>query len=354
MRKENEAMNPIATARIISRATAVEDSLIIHPDISATEFRMACHMLRHQKDGEAPCRQRLADDMHVDKRTIERWIDHLTELGFIETGKTGRRSVYTLLEPRSLESQRSDTKTHSTRHPRGDPTIVSGHPKDDRRIVAGHPKDDPTINDPTINDPTINDPTIVCEINTKAALNYSMNKHDPTIVSGHGGGGGGSFFEKEPPPTTHQSARKKVRPQDITTPTGRWMVQTGFSLDRAFLCQALSLSDCQADFQRRWIELGQRHGAISDAWLVEPPTHLTKSAAPKTAAQCNSLPTHDQAAVVASRIAPSDATEEEIEIIAGELWAGSSEEEAIGHLAWKRAQNAMLEQRTKGAWHARS
>jgi len=78
----------------------------------------------------------------------------------------------------------------------------------------------------------------------------------------------------DPPPTT--PARRKISPAEITGETGRWMVLEGFSLVKAFEHQNLPLKPAQADYQRRR-QLGQRHGAIADAWAVVPPAGESSS-----------------------------------------------------------------------------
>lgn len=111
------------------------------------------------------------------------------------------------------------------------------------------------------------------------------------------------------------------------------MVAEGFSRKAAHRHRTLDLVVAQADYRRRR-DLGQGHGAIVEAWDLAPP--LAPAADPQRAPLISSA----DAARRAQAIAPQDASEEEISLLAGELESGSTDDQALDWLAGHRAFQA--------------
>ena len=230
-------------------ATTIPDWLLLYNAVSAPARLLASVILYHQKNGDAPpTREVLAATLEVDTRSVARWIDELREEHLIEAERIGRRNVYGFLKPKRTR--------------KGDRMITT------KKIT------DLSVPTKKITDPTITDHSVTC-CACGASQRHEHPIQDESVTLPHGGGGGHDHdtHHETPTPPPAAAPKRRYKPADITTDTGRWMVQAGFSVERACLCQHRNLDDCKADFARRWNTLGQRHGAISDAWMVEaPPT----------------------------------------------------------------------------------
>jgi hypothetical protein len=191
-----------------------------------------------------PTRAEIAEALSVDERTVQRWLAELRSAGILTERRVGRRNLCVFVDP-----SMGDTC---------DQVIVgSGDPRD--QVIVGSP--DPTITHDTPDQHQFS--------NRQDAEN--SDKSEISIGDPRGGGGGhDSQIESKPPTPTPRAARTKVRPEEITGDTGKWMVEQGFSLAMAHKHQDLPLAVAQADYHRRQ-QFGQRHGAIAQAWEVSPP-----------------------------------------------------------------------------------
>jgi DNA-binding MarR family transcriptional regulator len=209
--------------RLKSAATAIDDWLICHKDLNASEYRMACHILRHQKNGDPPpTRDDLAKDMQVDPRSVARWLERLRDLGVIESSRDGRRNVYSFLKPRT--SRKGDKK------------------------ITDHSVIDKKITDPSITDPSISDRRVT------HAKSRASGRHVPTTQdhfvtpSPVGVGVGSNSSKEEDSPTTN--AREPLK-----TDLGRYMARRRFMAAPQFDDPSL---DCAAHV--RAIEEMERQG----------------------------------------------------------------------------------------------
>lgn len=239
---------PTYTLNVTTDSTQVPDWLLLCNALSLPSRVLAGVILLHQKRGEAPTTATLAGDLAVDERTITRWLGELREAKIINAKREGRNNLYSFLMPRKS------------------------------RIP------DPSIGDPSIGDPSITDRRITDRRITDRGIRYSKkassasgsgNLSTDTRIKArvlHGGGGGhDSFEDPDPPPTPTARRARRIRPEDITEETGKWMVGECFSLEKAYQFQHLPLRPCQEDYQRRRLA-GQGRGAIALAWAVEPPS----------------------------------------------------------------------------------
>jgi DNA-binding transcriptional ArsR family regulator len=243
----SESQATTYTLNVTTDSTQVPDWLLLCNALSLPSRVLAGIILLHQKRGEAPTTTTLAGDLAVDERTITRWLGELREAKIINAKREGRNNLYSFLKPR--KSRIPDRRI-------GDPTIG-----------------DPTIGDPSIGDPTITDRGIRYSKEASSASGSSKLSTDTRTKARvlHGGGGGHDSFEDLDPPTPPPARRaRRIRPEDITEETGKWMVGECFSLEKAYQFQHLPLRPCQLDYQRRR-QAGQGRGAIALAWEVEPP-----------------------------------------------------------------------------------
>lgn len=114
------------------------------------------------------------------------------------------------------------------------------------------------------------------------------------------------------------------------------MIEDGAGTTRAAQWRHLSLDLVQAERARRR-QLGQGWGAIFDAWDVVPPK-LPSADAPAEAQQL----TATEATRRVRALAPADADADEVQLLIAELLAGATDEQALDHLAFVRAQRSHL------------
>jgi hypothetical protein len=131
--------------RLHSSATAIDDWLICDNRLNTSEYRMACHILRHQKNGDPPpTREQLAEDMQADVRSVDRWIERLRSLDIIHVVRAGRRTTYCIATPKSprkTDKKISDgTEVHATnrvtmpKSPRKTDKKISDSARTDKKI----------------------------------------------------------------------------------------------------------------------------------------------------------------------------------------------------------------------------
>ncbi len=221
-----------------SRHTAVPDWIALRQDIPWQARNLAHVILIKSRGPLLPTRDDLAEAMGVEVRTIDRWLADLRSFGMLRTNQAGRRNFFILTDSDSTSTpdpcdQRS---MRSAIHAISDPCDQGLDEKSEQFLEQ------------------------------QEGLNGQFS--EKSIADPPGGGGGSCSNEIDPPPTT--APRRKISPREIIGDTGKWMVAEGFSLTKAHQHQHLPLKAAQADYQRRR-QLGQRHGAIADAWEVSPP-----------------------------------------------------------------------------------
>jgi hypothetical protein len=316
------------------------------------------HLLKWNRIDPKP--ETIAEIMDVNVRSVRRWLGELAEQQwliwnhncadpwkrFVLRADAGSVEAAILTQVRALFADGTPTieEIRAIIDPDDSDSAVlsdSGVPKD-----SNDPKDSGVPKDTGVqtSDSTITDSDAGVQTSDSTITRIDRGVRNGEILArpdasnghrreSHGGGGSHDSLERDPPTTT-PAPRRKIRPAEITTATGRWMVQKGFGLDRAYKCQHLPLADCQADFERRW-ELGQRHGAIGDAWLVAPPPHPAPAADPQRIPLLSSADSARRARAIAA-----DATMEEIAMLAVEMEEGATDDQALDWLARHRAFQA--------------
>lgn len=156
--------------------------------------------------------------------------------------------------------------------------------------------------------------------------------------SDHGGGGGNHVSHKQ----IHQHHRLTSRESkngSAYTPTDaeRWMIEKLASSTKAAQWRHLPIEVVQAEYTRR-SQAGQGWGAIFDAWEIVAP-QLPSAAAP---AEAPALSVTEATRRVRA-IQPADADSDEVRLLVNELLAGATDEQALDHLAFTRAQRAQIE-----------
>lgn len=230
--------------------TAIPDWLTF-ADISSAAYRTAAAMLASKP--LPPTQDDLAARLGVDVRSIKRWQDELRTARLLTTYRMGRRWINVFHKPSEADRWQGDHL------PSGRVIERSGMPRSPQNFEV-------------IERSPIGDVQETCFV---ASGSGKLTKGDRSITSNvHGGGGGHHDLIKHDPPTPPNAPaekRTKVRPNDITTATGRHMIlEWRFSLLKAFALQHLDLEACKADYARRRAD-GQNAGAIINAWEVSPP-----------------------------------------------------------------------------------
>lgn len=228
------------TGRLESPATAIPDWMILDRRISAEARLCAQAILVLSKNREAPTREELAHWLGANERSISRWLSELRAAGVMRVVRVYRRNEYIFSAPIQTVAQTFEETRRSGIARSG--IVRSG--------IALSPI---TLN----------------RVNGIGALLADETRMGDRPVT-HASGGGGDHDSDHDSPPPESARRRKIRPDEITTETGRWMVAQGFGLAAAYRHQGLDLDKARSDYDRR-IGLGQRLGAINLAWNVAAP-----------------------------------------------------------------------------------
>jgi hypothetical protein len=243
---DDTSLEPIYTHRTSESSSAIPDWIALCPDLSDSARRMAHVLILAGRAGRRLNRVQLAAVLRADRRSVTRWTEELVTAGHATLKKSGRYSLIVLHAHGTCESHIRVTTWDSR--------------------VRDH--------DHGLYDPGSLSPMSRKRVRKPLALLDQLAQFDS--ASRHGtlahGGGGGIWLEDSDPPSTEQRHTKTGKPSiaDLRTETGRWMLRSGFSLTASIELQGLELQACQDDYRRR-LDLGQQHGAIVNAWRVEPP-----------------------------------------------------------------------------------
>lgn len=239
----SESPDTTYSLNVQTDSTQYPDWLMLCNELTHSARILAGAILIHQKNGRQPKQVQLAADLGVDIRSISRWIAELKQAKILTTPRCKRRNVYRFRKPRNAR--------------------IHDQPIADRLIVDQSDVDQLIVDQPVYHPDGHN---------MAPGSRKGQRKPPGDTQALHGGGGAHDLSTDRDPPTPPPArSARRITPQDITTDTGRWMVKEAFSLAKAFQFQHLPLRACQLDYERRR-GLGQGHGAIAQAWEVEPPS----------------------------------------------------------------------------------
>jgi hypothetical protein len=272
--------------RMQTGSTAIDDWLICDERLSASAYRMASHILRHQKNGDPPpTRDDLAQDMRVDTRSVARWLDELRDAQLLKTERDGRRNVYGFMKPR--RQRKYDRKIT------------------DKKIT------DLSVIDKRITDLSITDPSVILRDSVAVESGARTKGDDSVIVAPVGGGGDHDSPEKESPTPTRGP---------LKTNLGRYMARKRFGAAPEFDDPALD-----EGAHIRAIEAMEREGLPKDRIIyflrLDPPTAETY---PPPERQADAVETQNFASLLAQPLPDAQAeivpSIDEAQLVLVRLW----------------------------------
>lgn len=255
------AQSDVFVMRFSNPHTAIPDWLMLTSTIRLEARHMAAVIMILSKRGVPPSKDEIGDVIGVGARTVQRWLAELAAAGVMSYQLVGRRRMYVFHEPAGGDLDQANP----------DRTITD--PADTDRTIT----DRMSITDPADTDPTVSHESI--DRHRDSYGHNAMNGYfsQDSISDRPGGGGDHESIEHGSLPDTNPRTRTKVRPDQVTTETGKWLVRVGFNLTSAYRFQQIPLPTAQADYERRR-GLGQQTGAIVNAWAVELPRAATVQA----------------------------------------------------------------------------
>lgn len=240
------AATDVFITRFANPHTAIPDWLIIGSKIRLELRHMAAVIIIMSKGGVPPTKDEIAEVLGVTPRTVQRWLAELGTAGVMSFQLVGRRRMYVFHEPCTISDPAITDPAIRDRMRSGDRRITDRWYSQDRRSGSAIHGGSTRMNGDSSENP---------------------------ITDRSGGGGDHDHVGDSKLPQTNAATGAKATPDAIQTETGRWLVRMGFNITSAARFQSIPLAIAQRDYERRR-ELGQRNGAIVQAWAVEHPALL--------------------------------------------------------------------------------